>query len=272
MRMTITSEPPSLLSEAHAVLKFPYLLKRLVWRDLKVRYNHTALGILWNVIQPLTLMIIFVLFLGLIFRDNTHGIPSPIYTYSALCLWHFFSRALMQGGTSFISFQSLLTKVYFPRLIIPLSYVLGAAVDFSIAYCLLIAFQFFYGLFIFKQFIFVPIIFTGLFIFSVSIATFFATLSAKYKDTVHVLPLLVQLWVFCCPIMYPYSLVPERYLWFYNLNPMVGYVQMFRWATTTASPFPSMGCWMSSLVCTGISFVVSLWVFQRMSLTLIDEL
>ncbi|MDP3372016.1 MAG: ABC transporter permease [Candidatus Paracaedibacteraceae bacterium] len=268
----ITSKPPTLLNELNEVFKARYLLQRLVWRDLKVRYNNTALGILWNVLQPLAMMVIFVLFLGLLFKNQTFGIPTSIYTYSALCLWHFFSRALTQGGMAFISYNDIIKKVYFPRLIAPLSYVLGAAVDFAVAYGLLLILQIFYGVFNFSQFIFVPLIFSGLFLFAFSISVLFAALSARYKDCVLIIPLLIQLWVFCCPIMYPYSIVPERYLMLYNLNPLVGYIQMFRWAVTTSSPFPELSCCLVSIIATIGLTVLSLLYFVRFSSTLVDEI
>lgn len=268
----ITSRPLSIFQELKELCNARYLLKRLVFRDLKVRYNNTALGVLWNVIQPLAMMVIFVLFLGLLFKDQTHGVPTTIYTYSALCLWHFFSRALSQGGTAFIAFQNLITKVYFPRLVAPISYVTGAAVDFIVAYVLLLVLQLFYGVFVFSQFLFVPLIFIGLFLFSLSLSILFSVLSAKYKDCVHVIPILIQLWVFCCPIMYPYSIVPERYLWFYNLNPLVGYIQMFRWAVTHSSPFPDLMCVCASVGFTLIFAVISLTYFAHSSPTLIDEI
>ncbi|MCX7338309.1 MAG: ABC transporter permease [Alphaproteobacteria bacterium] len=271
-QILITSNSLPLMQELKEVYGARYLLKRLIWRDLKVRYNNTALGVFWNVLQPLAMMIIFVLFLGLLFRDQTYGVPTSIYTYSALCFWHFFSRALSQGGMSFISFQGLITKVYFPRLIAPISYVAGAAVDFFVAYGLLILLQLFYGAFNFKQFLFVPIIFAGLFLFALSLAILFSALSAKYRDCVHLIPLIMQLWVFCCPIMYPYSIVPERYLWLYNLNPLVGYIQLFRWAVTSSSPFPDISCVLISVIVTIVFITMSLVYFVRVSPTLVDEL
>lgn len=270
--LVISSKPPSLQSEWREILESKYLLKRLIWRDLKVRYNNTILGVFWNVIQPLVLMVIFVVFLGLFFKNNTHGVPVSIYTYSALCLWHFFSRAFTQGGNALANFQGLVSKVYFPRLIAPISLVCGAAVDFVVAFALLILLQLYYGACPLKQFVVVPFIFLGVFTFCLGLAFFFSALSAKFRDFTHVIPLLSQLWIFATPIMYPYSIVSPKYLWFYNLNPMVGYVEAFRWAVTLSSPFPSMSCVVCSLGGTIFMLMLGIWCFRRFSGTLVDTL
>ncbi len=267
-----TAKPQSFLELWRDVFHTRYLIQRLVWRDIKIRYNNTALGVLWNVIQPLALMLIFVVFLGLIFRNNTYGVPTAVYTYSALCVWQFFSRCLTQGGFALSSFGHIITKIYFPRIIIPLSFVLGAAVDFFVAYGLLFFLQLYYGVFTFKQFLYVPLIFVGVLTFGLGCAFILSALNSKFRDVAHVIPLLTQLWIFATPIMYPLQIIPERFVWFYSLNPMVGYVEAFRWATTTTVPFPSSICIISSLLGTCAAFCLGVFLFRRWSGTLADML
>jgi lipopolysaccharide transport system permease protein len=150
--------------------------------------------------------------------------------------------------------------------------VLGASVDFFVAYGLLFFLQFYYGVFTLKQFLYVPLIFSGVFMFGFGCALILSALNSKFRDVTHVIPLLTQLWIFATPIMYPLQIVPEKFLWFYSLNPMVGYVEAFRWATTTTVPFPPLLCLIPAVLGTLTAFALGVFLFRRWSGTLVDML
>ena len=206
------------------------LLYFLTWRDIKVRYKQTALGIGWVVLQPLLLMLVFTMFFGRLVELPSDGIPYPIFTYTALLPWQLFSRALNEGSMSLIAHERVITKTYFPRILLPASAVLAGLMDFGIAFLVMIGFILFYGvhpgLAIFTLPVFVLLVVMAAFGVSLWLAAF----NVLYRDVRYVLPFLTQLWMFATPIIYPVSVVPDSWRLLYSLNPMVGVVEGFRWA------------------------------------------
>lgn len=212
------------------------LLLFLVWRDLKVRYKQTALGIAWAVLQPLATMLAFTIFFGQLAKVPSDGFPYPIFTYCALMPWQLFAFALTESGSSLVQNQSLLTKIYFPRLIIPIVPVLTALVDFAISFLMLLCMMIIYGIIPKITILLLPL-FMGLAVLTAfAVGVWLAALTAEYRDVRYTIPFLTQFWMFITPIAYPSSLVPARWKLLYGLNPMVGVVDGFRWALLGTHP------------------------------------
>lgn len=238
------------------------LLYFLVWRDIKVRYKQTVLGAAWAILQPLVTMIIFTYFFGKLARVPTEGVPYPIFFYTGLLLWTYFSNAVTSGANSLIGNTNLITKVYFPRLIIPASAVGAGLVDFAIASVLLI------GLLVYYRFpvtpgyaMLIPLVAltTG---FALGMSVWLAALNVRYRDVRYALPFLIQVWLFVSPIIYPSSLVPEEWRWMMLLNPLTGIIESFR-----ASLFGKEFHWLAlgySTLFTLLLLVYSSYTFRRM--------
>jgi lipopolysaccharide transport system permease protein len=211
----------------------------LIWRDLKVRYKQTALGIAWAVLQPLTSMFVFSLFFGRLAGVASDGVPYPVFNLAGLVPWTFFAFGLNEAATSLIASRQLITKVYFPRLAVPLAAVLGGSVDLGIGFLLLLAVMAGYGFVPGFSVVFVVPFATLALITALGAGVGLAALNVQYRDVRYILPLATQLWLFATPIAYPSSIVPERWRTLYGLNPMVGVVDGFRWAllgTPVAAP------------------------------------
>ncbi len=206
------------------------LLYFLVWRDLKVRYKQTVLGIGWAVLQPIFLMAVFTLFFGTLAGIQTTGVPYPVFAFAALLPWTLFARGLTDASTSLSANRNLITKVYFPRILLPAASVLAAVVDFLVAFVVLLVLMTYYGIVPTLAVAALPL-FVGLAIVaSMGIGFWFSALDAKYRDVKYTLPFLTQFWLFVTPVVYPITLVPDAWRWLYALNPMVGVVEGFRWA------------------------------------------
>lgn len=238
------------------------LLYFLIWRDIKVRYKQTALGAMWAVIQPLIMMIIFTIFFSQIARIPTDGIPSGLFYYAGLSLWMFFSNAVTNGASSLLGNTNLITKVYFPKLIIPTAAVFAGVVDFAIASVLLVAMLIFYGYGkTWEVLLLLPVslLVTTL---ALGMGILFAALNAKYRDVRYVLPFLLQVWMFISPIIYPASIVPKDYRWLLALNPLTGIVEGYRGAL-----FGQRIHWQSlsySLLFTLMLLSFAAYIFRRM--------
>jgi lipopolysaccharide transport system permease protein len=199
------------------------LLYFLVWRDLQVRYKQTVLGVLWAILQPVMTMIVFSIFFGRLARVPSDGIPYPIFAFTALLPWQLFAHALTESGNSLVTNQQLITKVYFPRVLIPLSAVLAGVADFAIAFVVLLVMMFYYGI--------VPTIAVVFaLVTALAVGLWLSALNVEYRDVRYTLPFLSQFWFFATPIAYSSSLVPETWRALYGLNPMAGVVEGFRWA------------------------------------------
>jgi len=204
------------------------LLYFLMWRDIKVRYKQTVLGAAWAVIQPLITMIIFTYFFGKLAKVPTDGVPYPVFVYAAVLLWTFFSNSVTNGANSLIGNSNLITKVYFPRLIIPSAAVGAGLLDFAIASILLVCLLVYYGFSLTWAYLMVLPVIILTTLFALGVGIWFSALNVKYRDVRYALPFLIQIWFFVSPIIYPSSLVPKEYRWLLNLNPIAGLVEFFR--------------------------------------------
>jgi lipopolysaccharide transport system permease protein len=204
------------------------LLYFLVWRDLKVRYKQTLLGGLWAIMQPLIMMLIFTFFFGKLAQIPTEGIPTALFYYTGLSIWSFFANAVSNGANSLMGNTNLITKIYFPRLIIPSAAVLACVIDFAIASVLLIPLLIYYDFgMTWRMLLLIPlsILTTTL---ALGMGVLFSALNAKYRDVRHALPFVLQVWMFLSPVIYPSSLVPHQWRWALILNPLTGVIESYR--------------------------------------------
>jgi homopolymeric O-antigen transport system permease protein len=216
------------------------LLYFLVWRDVKVRYKQTVLGAAWAIIQPLFTMLIFSLFFGRLAKMPSDGIPYPLFSLAALVPWTFFSNGLNQSSNSLVASSTLLKKVYFPRLVIPLATVLASVVDFALSFTVLLGLMAFYGIAPTINLVWMPLFLLLALVTSLGVGLWMSALNVKYRDVRYIVPFIIQIWMFSTPIVYPSSLLPPRWRTIYGMNPMVGVVEGFRWAllgTNTAPGF-----------------------------------
>jgi lipopolysaccharide transport system permease protein len=206
------------------------LLYFLTWRDVKVRYKQTALGAAWAMLQPFLLMVVFSIFFGRLLSVPSGGVPYPVFAYTALVPWQMFANAVAQSGGSLVANQQLLTKVYFPRLLIPVSATLGNLVDFVFAFAILIGMMVYYGIHPTAAILVTPFLALLAAVTALGVGLWLSALNVRYRDVRYVIPFMVQLWLFATPVAYPSTIVPNQWRWVYHLNPMAGVVEGFRWA------------------------------------------
>ncbi|HEX5387015.1 MAG TPA: ABC transporter permease [Gemmatimonadales bacterium] len=246
------------------------LLYFLVWRTLKVRYKQTALGAGWAVAQPFLTMIVFSVFFGRLARIPSNGDPYPVFAYTALVPWTFFATALAGASNSLVEHERMLTKVYFPRLLLPLAAVCASLVDFAIAFVVLLGLLAWYGIAPGAQALTLPLLVALAFCTALAVGLWLAAVNVQYRDVRHVTPFLVQLWLFVSPVAYPTSLVPERWRALYGLNPMAGVVDGFRWALLDRGEPPPATVMAASAVAVALLLVGGLFYFRRMERTFAD--
>lgn len=240
----------------------------LIWRDLKVRYKQTVLGVVWVVIQPLVATLIFTIFLGVLARVPTDGAPYALLVYTGLLPWSFFSAALAGSSNSLVGNTHLITKVYFPRMIIPGAAIGARLLDFGIALIILAPLMFYYGVLPTKNLLALPLLIALITMFSWGVGMWSSALNVKYRDVGVILPVFTQLWMFVSPVAYPASLVPEKWRWLYYLNPMAGIVEGFRTAILGGS-FKLVPLAYAT-VATVMIFVYSAYAFRRMERSFAD--
>ena len=245
------------------------LLYFLTWRDIKVRYKQTVLGAAWAVIQPLGMMLVFTIFFGRLVGVPSDGLPYSIFVYTALLPWQLFSRALTDSSTSLVANERLITKVYFPRLLIPVSAVLASLLDFAISFVLLVGMMVFYGIVPTPAVALLPLFILLALMTALGIGFWLSALNAQYRDVRYTLPFLTQFWLFATPVVYPASLVPEQWRLLYGLNPMTGVVEGFRWALLGGTGAPDAMLAVSATVVLG-AFIGGLYYFNRVEETLAD--
>ncbi|MBM2824415.1 MAG: type transporter [Dehalococcoidales bacterium] len=234
----------------------------LVLRDIKVRYKQTVFGGLWAIIQPLFLMFVFTLFFGRLVKVPSDGVPYPIFSYSAMIVWTYFANVVTRSGNSLIQESALISKVYFPRLIAPLAPVVAALLDFAIAFVVLIGMMLYYRIYPTVMVVFVPVLVILTMLAASGVGMFLAALNVKYRDIGAAIPLLVQLWMFASPIIYPISILPEKYRLIYVLNPMAGVIEGFRSALLGTVAFPTGMVLVSALVSI-VLFLIGALYFKR---------
>jgi lipopolysaccharide transport system permease protein len=218
--------PPNL----RELWQYRELVYFLIWRNIKVRYKQTTLGIAWAILQPVATMLVFSLFFGKLAEMPSDGLPYPMFALAALVPWTFFANGLTQSASSVVSDEQLIRKVYFPRLAIPVSTVLSGVVDFLLAFAVLLAMLPFYGVLPSANVVWLPLLLVLAFVTTMGVGLWLSALNVRYRDVRHAVPFLTQFWLFATPIAYPSSLVPENWRALYGVNPMVGVVDGFRWA------------------------------------------
>ena len=237
-------------------LKELWAYRELLWvltlRDIKVRYKQTVLGVVWALIQPVMLMVVFSIFFGRLAKIPSDGYPYPIFVYAALLPWVFFANAISSSASSVVGSANLISKVYFPRLIIPLASIGAGLIDFAIATLVLLLLMIFYGVGWSVNLLAAPVLVVAVLFTALGIGTFLSALNVAYRDFRYVIPFLIQLWMFATPVVYPASLVPERWQWLLYLNPMAGLIEGFR-SAFLGRPF--------DFEALGISFTVAVIVF-----------
>ena len=230
------------------------LLFFLTWRDVKVRYNQTALGAAWAILQPLFMMIIFTIFFGRLAAVDSSGIPYPLFALAGLVPWTFFANSITASGNSLVGSANLITKVYFPRLIVPAAAMLAGLVDFLLAFMMLVLLMIYYRVTLTVQVVFLPVLVLLTALFSLGVGTWMSALNVKYRDVRFALPFLIQLWLFVSSVILPSTSVPQKWRWLLMLNPMSGIIEGYR-AALFGLPFdwPALG------IASGLTIVVLLY-------------
>lgn len=218
------------------------LLYFLVWRDLKVRYKQTVIGVAWVILQPLAMMVVFTLFFGRLAQMPSEGLPYPLFAYAGLLPWQLFSRSMSESANSLVADQRLITRVYFPRLMVPLATILAALVDFGVASILLVMLMAFYGVAPTAAVVWLPLFVVLMLATAIGVGLWLSALNLEFRDVRYTLPFLSQFWLFLTPVVYPSSLVPPQWQLVYGVNPLVGVVEGFRWALfgTGSGPSPML--------------------------------
>lgn len=210
--------------------EFRELLYFLIWRDVKVRYKQTVLGAGWAVLQPFMTMVVFTVVFGNLAKIPSDGLPYPIFAYTALLPWTYFSQALNRTGASLVSNAGVIKKVYFPRLITPIAAAVSPMVDFAIAFGILVGMLAWFGIVPGMAILALPLFLLLAFVTALAVGLFASALNVRYRDVGYLIPFLTQIWMFLSPVLYPVSLVPEKWRFLYGLNPMAGVIEGFRWA------------------------------------------
>src|SRR6202453_2619637 len=211
---------------------FRELIYFFVWRDIKIRYKQTAVGSAWAILQPFLMMLVFSLFFGKLANIGSDGLPYPIFYYSALLPWMYFAAALQNSTNTIVENLRLITKVYFPRLALPLSSVLSGLVDFAVSFLMFVVLMIYYGIRPTVSMLWFPAFLSLAILVALGVGLWLSALNAIYRDVRYVLPFLVQFWLFASPVVYPSSRVPAEWRWLYGLNPMAGVIEGFRWSLT----------------------------------------
>lgn len=245
------------------------LLYILIWRDIKIRYKQTLLGAAWAILQPVMTMVVFSIFFGKLANVPSDGFPYPIFTYTALLPWQLFSNAMSESSHSLVANQSLITKVYFPRLVVPLASVFSGLVDFAISFVVLIILMVAYGITPTLSILTLPLFILMALLTAFTVGLWLSALNVEYRDVRYTIPFLTQFWLFITPIAYPTSNIPEQWRLLYGLNPMVGVVEGFRWALLGKAPSIGPLVFISTLVVV-VLLVCGLVYFRHMEDTFAD--
>jgi len=216
------------------------LLYILSLRDIQIRYKQSAIGIMWAVLQPVMTMVVFTLLFGRLAKMPSDGIPYPVFTFVALVPWQLFQRALTQGSMSMVTLNSMMSKVYFPRLFAPLSSILSGLVDFLVAFAVLLGLMVWYGVYPGPQIVFLPLLVLLALVSAFAVSLWLSTLNVSYRDVGYALPFLAQIWMLVTPVVYPVAVVPSEWRWLVMLNPMAGVIEGFRWSLLNRTSPPDL--------------------------------
>ena len=253
------------------VWEYRDLLYFLVWRDIKVRYKQTVLGAAWAILQPLLTMVAFSIFFGHLAKMPSDGIPYPLFAYAALLPWTLFAYSMTEAGNSLVGSQNLITKVYFPRLVIPLAAVLGGLVDFGVSFVVLILLMIGYGIVPTLAILTIPFFILLVIATALAVGVWLAALNVQFRDVRYTIPFLTQFWLFLTPVAYSSTMVSPRWRVVYGLNPMAGVVEGFRWALLgrKESPGPMLAV---SIAIVALLLVTGLYHFRRMESSFADNI
>jgi lipopolysaccharide transport system permease protein len=249
--------------------KYRELTYFLTWRDIKVRYKQTALGASWAILQPFLSMVVFSVFFGGLLNVPSEGVPYPVFSYTALLPWGVFAKALNDAGRSLVTNRAMITKIYFPRMVIPLASVISGLVDFSIAFVVLLGMMWYFKIPPTSNIWTLPLFLLLALVTALGVGLWLSALNVLYRDIGYIIPFLTQLWFYLTPIVYPASEVPEQWQTIYALNPMVGVVEGFRWALLGTSTSPGLMVAVSSVVAL-LMLISGMFYFRRMERTFAD--
>jgi len=274
-QLTIAPGQFSLLAELKEIWAKRELLYFLSARDIKVRYKQAAIGFAWAIVQPLITMVVFTLVFSRIAGITTGGIPYPVFSFTGLLPWLLFQSSLSRCSSSVVSEANIISKVYFPRLLIPLSSVLSALADFFVSLFILLGFMLYYGIAPTWKIAFLPLLVFYSIFAALAVGLWFAAINARFRDVRHVVPLIVRLWMFMSPVAYPLASVlqkiPAEFHWLYSLNPMVGVIEGFRWALLDDAAL-TPGLFVNSIAFTTLLFIGGVLYFRRVERTFADIL
>jgi lipopolysaccharide transport system permease protein len=255
--------------DLHSVWLYRELLVFLVWRDTKVRYKQAVIGAGWAVFQPLISMLLFTAIFSYLAKLPSDGVPYPLFAYAGLLPWNFIAQATSRSGTRLVGESHLISKVYFPRLIIPLAAASAPAVDLVCALGMMIPLMLWFGITPGWQILLFPVFVVIALLAALAVSLWFSALHVKFRDVGHIIPFFVQFWMFASPVVYPVSLIPERWRPLYSLNPVVGVVEGFRWTLLGQRP-PAPGTILPSICIVLILFASGIVYFKRMERTFAD--
>ena len=245
------------------------LLYFLVWRDVKVRYKQTAIGAAWAIVQPLLTMIIFTFVFGKFANMPSDGLPYPVFSFAALLPWTYFARALNQSIMSVVGSANLIKKVYFPRLLLPISATLSGLIDFGISFIFLLGMMVWYGIVPHWGVLALPFFLILALLTALSVSLWLSAINVRYRDVGQAIPFLIQIWLFASPVAYPVSVVPEKWRLLFSLNPMAGAIEGFRWALLGTETPDTLAIVFSVVVVLALLFGGIIF-FKRMEQTFAD--
>ncbi len=257
----ITAEGGSAWFNLRELYHYRELLFVLAVRDVKVRYKQTVLGIIWALLQPLANMLLFTLIFGRLAQLPSDGFPYPIFVFAGLLPWMFFANSISSSAESIVGASTLITKVYFPRIIIPLASVCTALVDFAIAFIILLILMLFYGVGWSINLLLAPVLIMALGFTALGVGTMLAALNVSYRDFRYLVPFGIQFWMFASPVVYPSSMIPEKWQWLYHVNPVAGIVDGFR-SVFLGGPF-NWTALSTSMLASIVIFLVGVMMFER---------
>lgn len=249
--------------------KYRELLWMLAMREVSLRYRQTALGVTWVILQPVLTTVIFTVIFGTLMKAPSDNVTYALFSFASMLPWNIFSQSLQRAGTSLTKDIRLITKIFFPRIIIPVSNSLSTIVDFLVSAVILVGLMIFYKVTFTTRLLAIPLLIFLDFILSIGVGVIFAALNVYYRDFTYVLPFVVQVWMYASPIAYSAKLIPASWQWLYNLNPLVGVITGFRWAVFSNIPFPTEAV-IYSLISSSLIFVIGMIIFRRLEKSFAD--
>jgi lipopolysaccharide transport system permease protein len=248
--------------ELKAVYQYRELLYFLIWRDVLIRYKQAAIGVAWVVLQPLLTMVIFTVIFGQFAKLPSDGLPYTVFSFTALLPWNYFAQAISRSGISVVGNANLISKIYFPRLIVPISGALGPLVDFAISFVILLGMMAWYGIAPTWGILMLPFFTLLAVVTAVAVSLYLSALNVKYRDVGHAIPFLVQFWMYASPVVYSVTIIPQKWRLLYSLNPMVGVIEGFRWALL-GKERPDFAVMAMGVVVASLLLLVGLIYFKR---------